>query len=287
MSRPVKRRFGMFTGTVLTCYRMSCALLTRRTPLCHPICSPKMNWGRRRLAYDCQPGDDPPIMFLPGFNSNMLGTKAQCLAGYAKAQGRAFIGFDYSGHGQSSGEFADGTIGLWLDDTLAVLDHLVVEPVILIGSSMGGWLMLHAAMQRPAKIAALIGVASAPDFPIRMQERLTTSQYDSLRQNGHTALPSSYGDDLVITQKFLDEARNHFLLQQPIPIHCPCHLLHGQEDPDVDWTTSMALASQLATPHVTIELIKDGDHRLSRESDLRRMIAAVERLSNRSARDES
>jgi pimeloyl-ACP methyl ester carboxylesterase len=223
----------------------------------------------------------PGIVFLGGFASDMSGTKAMALDAYCAATGRAFLRFDYTGHGQSSGAFTEGTIGRWCDDALAVLDHLTDGPQILIGSSMGGWLMLLCTLMRPQRIAALIGLAAAPDFT----EELMWGQMDPIMQarllaEGRIEEPSAYSDQpYVITRALIDEGRNHLLLRKDIEIDLPVRLLHGQADEDVPFAFSLRLAERLVSEDVVVTLIKDGDHRLSRPQDLERLIATIEELS--------
>lgn len=231
-----------------------------------------------RLAYEWRAGNGPPLMFLPGFASHMHGSKASALADFCAERELAILRFDYRGHGQSDGAFIDGTIGRWLNDALAIFDHVITEPAILIGSSMGGWLMLHVALARPQLVAGLIGLASAPDFADRLSKALDDEQHRQLRRVGKTQLPSLYGDPMTLTADLLNEASTHNLLGGEIHLQCPCHLIHGQCDPDVPWTISLDLAARITSPHVTVELIKDGDHRLSRPGDIRRMFGAIDRL---------
>lgn len=236
-------------------------------------------YGRRKLALSKQSGDRPPILFLPGFASHMSGTKANWLADFCAAENYGYVRFDYSGHGNSTGEFEAGTFGLWLDDALNVLDRLVDAPAILVGSSMGGWLMLHLARLRPKRVCGLVGIASAPDFLSRVPARLDAEQQTQLRRHGIVHLPSEYGEPLPITQKMLDDGANWLVLGKPIDVYAPCHLIHGQDDPDVPWTLSVELAAKIVSPHVTVELIKDGDHRLARPSDLERIGLAIRRMA--------
>lgn len=223
----------------------------------------------------------PGIVFLGGFASDMNGTKAMALDAYCAATGRAFLRFDYTGHGQSSGHFTDGTIGKWRDDALAVIDRLTEGPQILIGSSMGGWLMLLCTLARPQRIAALIGLAAAPDFT----EELMWGQMDAdmrarLLAEGRIEEPSAYSDQpYVITRALIEDGRRHLLLGQDIAIDQPVRLLHGQADEDVPFTVSLRLAERLISEDVVVTLIKDGDHRLSRPQDLERLITAIEELS--------
>lgn len=231
------------------------------------------------VAYVRHPGRAPEVLFLGGFASDMTGSKALRLEEHCRARGQAFTRFDYRGHGSSSGNFADGTIGLWASDAIAVLDQVVEGPAVLVGSSMGGWLMLLTALARPERVKGLIGIAAAPDFTERLiAQILTPAQAATLARDGVLHEPSAYGEPLPITSRLLVEGREHLLLDAPIAIGCPVHLLHGQEDPDVPFTLSLELAQQLASAAVTIELVKDGDHRLSREPDLRRLTATLDRM---------
>ena len=237
--------------------------------------------GREALAYRVLDGATPGVMFLGGFMSDMTGTKASALEAHCRRTGRACVGFDYAGHGASGGAFRDGTIGRWRDDALAVLDSIARGPQILVGSSMGGWIMLLAALARPERVAGLVGVAAAPDFT----EDLIWSGLDAdarrtLRESGAIVLPCDYGDDpYPITMGLIDEARSHLLLRGPIPLHCPIHLLQGMADEDVPWRTALALAERVESTDVVVELVKDGDHRLSRDHDLARLCAAVDAIA--------
>ena len=240
--------------------------------------------GGTRLAYRrVVPalGRRPGIVFLAGFASDMTGTKGVALEAWARERDQALLRFDYSGHGQSDGAFRDGTIGRWTEDALAVLDQLTQGPQILVGSSMGGWIMLLVALARPQRVAGLVGIAAAPDFSedlmwAQMQELTRTR----LMSEGVILQPSRYQDaPMEISRSLIEDGRRHLVLRSPIGIRCPVRLLHGMADPDVPWSTSVRLAERLAGTDVTVTLIKDGDHRLSRDEDLQRMFAAVEELS--------
>ena len=233
-----------------------------------------------RLAFCRTDGTLPEVVFLGGFRSDMTGAKAVRLEEHCRKAGRAFTRFDYRGHGASSGRFEDGALGDWLADTLAVLDRVVAgRPCVLVGSSMGGWLALLAASARPGQVRALVGVAAAPDFTEELvRARLSPEQAEALARDGLFLAPSTYGDPVPITRRLLEDGADHLLLEGTIPLRIPVHLLHGQEDPDVPWQTSLRLAARLESGAVTVELVKDGDHRLSREEDLRRITAAVERV---------
>lgn len=232
------------------------------------------------IAFERSPGRAPAVVFLAGFRSDMQGTKALFLEEHCRRAGRAFVRFDYRGHGASSGAFAECTLGDWLEDALLVIDRLTEGPVVLVGSSMGGWLALRAAMERPGRVVGLVLIAPAPDFTERLILRaLGEEQRRRLYREGVLYLPSDYGEPVPITLRLLEEGRRHLLLERPeVPIDAPVHILHGMRDPDVPWGLSLELAARLSTPHVTVELIGDGDHRLSRPEDLRRLAHALDRL---------
>lgn len=225
-------------------------------------------------------GKFPGVVFLGGFASDMTGTKATFLEAHCHARGQAFVRFDYFGHGASSGRFADGTVGRWLGDALAVIDRLTQGPQILVGSSMGGWLMLLAALARPERIAGLVGVAAAPDFTeALMWQAMPSAAREQLLREGQWLEPSRYGPDLPITRRLIEEGRHHLLLDAPIALLAPVRLLHGMADPDVPWRWALRIAERLEGADVVVTLIKDGDHRLSRAQDLARLAAAVDELS--------
>jgi pimeloyl-ACP methyl ester carboxylesterase len=222
----------------------------------------------------------PGLVFLGGFSSDMTGTKALALEAFARARGQAFLRFDYLGHGQSSGRFEDGTIGRWAEDAVAVLDGATDGPQILVGSSMGGWIMVLAALARPERVAALVGIAAAPDFT----EDLLWARYppevrQQLQRDGFYEQASDYGDEPYrITRALIEDGRRHLLLRAPIPISCPVRLLHGTADADVPWQVSLKLSQQLQAVDVELTLVKDGDHRLSEPGDLSRLGATIERI---------
>jgi pimeloyl-ACP methyl ester carboxylesterase len=207
----------------------------------------------------------------------MTGTKAVALEDYCRRRGQAFLRFDYRGHGASSGRFEDGTIGGWADDALLCFDRLTRGPQVLVGSSMGGWMMLLVARARLARIHGLIGVAAAPDFTEDlMWEAFMPEERARLMRDGMIEQPSDYSaEPHRITRELIEDGRRHLLLRQPIPIDRPVRLLHGIDDTDVPWETSMRLARQLVCGDVTVTLVKGGDHRLSGEADLARLRATV------------
>ena len=220
------------------------------------------------LAWQALDGRGPTVVFLPGFRSDMQGSKAADLAGLCAADGRAMLRLDYSGHGASDGRFTDGTIGRWTEDALCLLDRLTAGPVVLVGSSMGGWIVL-LALARPDRVAGLIGIAAAPDFTERlMWASMMPAERAALLRDGILHVPSQYGDPTPVTLGLIEDGRTRLLLDAPIPIRCPVRLLQGQADPDVPWETALDLAARLDSADVQVVLIKDGDHRLSRPADL-------------------
>ena len=239
---------------------------------------------RRSIAVRDRAGAAPGLFWLSGYKSDMKGTKAAALAHWAEQAGRACIRFDYSGHGESGGDFSDGTIGRWLADALAVFDACCRDPQILVGSSMGGWLallMVRALRARrqygPASVAGLVLVAPAVDFTEElMWKRFTPAIKRELEEKGFWARPSEYSaEPYLVTRQLIEEGRNHLLLAGMIETGCPVRILQGVEDPDVPWRHAVELTSRLARDDVVLTLIKDGDHRLSRPEDIERLIGAV------------
>lgn len=231
------------------------------------------------LAWAKLSGRGPTVVFLPGFRSDMTGEKATVLAAHCAARGQAMLRFDYSGHGASGGRFEDGTIGRWAEDAMRVIDAQSEGPLVLVGSSMGGWIALLTALARPDRMAALIGIAAAPDFTeVLMWQAMTFEQRATLMRDGVLHVPSQYGEPFPITRGLIEDGRSRLLLQAPMAIDCPVRLLHGQCDPDVPWEIAMRIAEQVTSQDVLITLVKDGDHRLSRPQDLallRRTLDAV------------
>jgi pimeloyl-ACP methyl ester carboxylesterase len=232
------------------------------------------------IAYHRLEGKSPGIVFLGGFMSDMTGTKAMALEAFCRERGQAFLRFDYFAHGASSGAFAAATIGRWKDDALSVLDRLAEGPQILVGSSMGGWLMLLAARARPERVAALVGIAPAPDATEDlMWRRLSPTQQQAMWRDGSLTISSAYDPaGYVLTRQLIEEARSHLLLRAPLAVACPVRLIHGMRDPDVPWPTSLRLAERLAGADVTVTLVGDGDHRLSRADDLARLRRTLDTL---------
>jgi pimeloyl-ACP methyl ester carboxylesterase len=232
------------------------------------------------IAYRRIDGTIPGIIFCGGYRSDMTGVKALFLGDYCRSSGRAYVRFDYFGHGQSSGDFVHGTIARWRDDSLAVLDSVTEGPQILIGSSMGGWIMLLAALARPQRIAALVGIAAAPDFTEDLlPTRLNPEQRRQIEEQGVVTLPSDYDPaGYVYTRSLIEDGRAHLLLRAPIAISVPVRLLHGLADASVPWQTSLRVAERLISTDVTVTLVKDGDHRLSTDADLARLARTLDAL---------
>ena len=228
-----------------------------------------------RLAYAHRPGAGPTIVFLPGYASDMEGAKALALDAWAARAGRAMLRFDYAGCGASEGDFEAGTLAGWRDDALHLIDTLVEGPVVLVGSSMGGWIMLMIALARPERVAALVGVAAAPDFT---DWGFTQEQKIRLLSHGRLEREFESGPPMVTTRAFWQSGEANRMLRRALPIDCPVRLLHGQRDADVPWHHSTQLAAQIRSDDVQTILVKDGDHRLSRDGDLALLIAAVQGL---------
>jgi hypothetical protein len=237
-----------------------------------------------RIAYRRLQGAGPTVVWLGGFHSDMEGSKALALHDWALGAGRAYLRFDYFGHGASSGAFEDGTIGRWRSDALAVIDQLTTGSLILVGSSMGGWLACLCALARPERVKALVLIAPAADFTDKlMAPGLPPEAHTALERHGRWTRPSAYDDGgYVITARLLDEGRGWSILPPPggapVAITAPVRILQGGADPDVPWRHALDLAQALPGDDVVFTLIKDGDHRLSRPQDLKRMIAAVEEV---------
>ena len=221
------------------------------------------------------------VVFLSGFRSDMGGTKALALEKWCTTEGRQFLRFDYSGHGQSSGKFADGTISQWANDAIFAIESLSTGPVVLVGSSMGGWIMLLAALKMGGRIKGLLGLATAPDFTKDMMEReFSSEQIDAIEKNGRLEIENCYDPDdpYIITKALIDDGKNNLLLGGPIDISLPVRLIQGMKDEDVPWKTALSIEEMLTSSDVEIQLIKNGDHRLSGENDLKRMTVTLEAL---------
>ena len=221
------------------------------------------------LAWARIAGRGPTVVFCPGYKSDMTGSKATELSAYCTARRQAFLRFDYSGHGISDGQFEDGTIGRWLADALALIDGLTKGPLIIVGSSMGGWIALLVALARRDRVAGLVGVAAAPDFTEDlMWEAMSFAERREVMERNVIMVPNPYGGAYPVTRALIEDGRNHLLLRGPIALDCPVRLLHGQRDAEVPWETAMRIADRVTGDDVRTILVKDGDHRLSRPDDL-------------------
>ena len=210
----------------------------------------------------------------------MTGTKATALEAACRSSGRQYTRFDYSGHGQSEGAFTDGTIGSWAADAAAILDGVTDGPQIVVGSSMGGWIMLLLARARPERVAGLVGIAPAPDFVLRMWEEFPEEVRETLRQKGIYLRPSEYSEDpYAITMALIEDGRKNLVLQAPMRLDCPVRILHGMQDADVPWRNSLDLVDRLQGDDIVLTYIKSGDHRLSEPADIARLVATVEELA--------
>ncbi|MFO0452446.1 MAG: alpha/beta hydrolase [Pseudomonadota bacterium] len=217
------------------------------------------------------------VVFLHGFMSDMQGQKALAVEALCRRRGLACVRFDYRGHGRSGGRVEDGSVGRWLDDVLAVIDGLTSGPQLLVGSSLGGWLMTLAALARPQRAAGLVGVAVALDFVRTLREEIGEAGRRALDEHGIHRIPTPYGGDgYPITRELIDDGLRHCLLGAAIPFTGPVRLLHGMRDADVPWRNSLAAAAAFDSDDVVVECVKDGDHRLSRPVDIARLCRAVE-----------
>ncbi len=237
----------------------------------------------RRIAVRIRDGAAPGLFWLGGFKSDMKGTKAEELDRWAGDNDRSCIRFDYSGHGESGGDFVDGTIGRWLEDSVAVFEGFAKGPQVLVGSSMGGWLALLLAREvkrraaGPGSVAGLVLIAPAVDFTEElMWKKFSPEVQRQIETEGSWQRPSQYSEaPYAITRGLIEEGRKHLLLDGLIETGCPVRILQGVKDPDVPWQHAVELSSRLARDDVVLTLVKDGDHRLSRPEDIERLIAAV------------
>lgn len=224
----------------------------------------------RRLAYHLTPGKGPMMVFLGGFKSDMEGTKAVHLEGVCESEGRGFLRFDYSGHGQSSEDFTDGCIGDWTEDAVAILQGVTEGPLLLIGSSMGGWISLLCAKRIPERIAGMVTIAAAPDFTEdSMWAGASDAQKAEMEREGRIALPSDYGEPYIITKKLIEDGRNHLVLRAPLELPFPVRFLQGTDDADVEMSVAVRLIEHATGPDVRLVVLKNGDHRFSDEAGLK------------------
>ena len=234
----------------------------------------------RELAYHLEEGQGPLVMYLPGYASDMMATKAQYLAKVCAERGQAYLRLDYSGTGRSPGEFSDGTIGRWLEDTLAVLDEVTSGPVVLVGSSMGGWIGLHCAVKRPDRIKAFIGIAAAPDFTEVIRDGLSAAERALLDQRGYHEKPTTL-DPLRIYKGFIEDGQKNLILAAPVELAIPVTLLQGKLDREVPWPTAEKIKARIAPTVSDILYVEDGDHRLARPQDLEMLDLVVRDMSAR------
>lgn len=234
----------------------------------------------RRIAYHQSPGAAPGVVFLGGFRSDMAGTKAVHLEGWARARGRAFMRFDYSGHGESSESFEDGCIGDWAADAMAAISTLTVGPQVLVGSSMGGWISLLVARALPEKVAGLVGIAAAPDFTEDgFWAGFSEAQRTELMTVGHVALPSGYEEgDYIITRRLIEDGRDQLVLRSPLPVPGRVRLLQGTEDDAVRRETALALLDHITAEDLSLTLVRGADHSFSGQGELALIEAAIEEV---------
>jgi len=244
----------------------------------------KLAW--RRIDAKAAGKDRPGIVWLGGFKSDMLSTKAERISQWAIANGRAFLRFDYSGHGESEGEFTRGTIGQWAAQSHAMIRKLTKGPQILVGSSMGGWISLLVARELAAlgeteRLAGLVLIAPAVDFTEElMWQQLPEAARLEIETKGFWMRPTQYAPEpYPITRALIEDGRNHLLFGGVIRAHCPVHILQGMQDPDVPWSHALKLVEHLAGDPVALTLVKDGDHRLSREEDIERLLRAISEIA--------
>ena len=234
----------------------------------------------RRLAYHRTDGQGPCIVFLGGLKSDMMGTKAVFLEDWARAEGRAFLRFDYSGHGESSGAFTDGSIGDWSEDTAAVVGALTDGPIIPVGSSMGGWQALLLARAQPKRIAGLVTIAAAPDFTEDgYWANFTDAQKRALETEGQVELPSDYMEPYVITRRMIEDSRNQLVLRSPLQLPFPVRFLQGTADTAVSVATAVHLLEHATGPDMQLHLTKDADHRFSDEQCLSQIVNALREIA--------
>jgi pimeloyl-ACP methyl ester carboxylesterase len=234
-----------------------------------------------RIAYNRSAGSGPGVVFLGGFRSDMQGTKALALEAWARARGRAFLRFDYSGHGESGGEFLDGCIGDWCADARAAIEALTKGPQVLVGSSMGGWIALLLARAIPSNVAGLVAIAAAPDFTRRFRQGLSTAEQAELAATGRVAQPSEYSEGpYIFTRRLLDEAEAHLVLEQPLPLPMPVRFLQGTADADVPVDVAYRLLAHATGPDMRLTLVKDADHRFSSPECLALIEASVADVLN-------
>uniref|UniRef100_A0A8D0BC52 Palmitoyl-protein thioesterase ABHD10, mitochondrial n=1 Tax=Salvator merianae TaxID=96440 RepID=A0A8D0BC52_SALMN len=266
-----------------------CSAVARRTGLGFPQlfgCRQKSSHSflnrsdNPKLAYNKLKGKNPGVVFLPGLFSNMNGEKALAIEEYCRSVGHAFVRFDYRGCGSSEGDVKESTLGKWRKDVLSVLDELTEGPQILVGSSLGGWLMLHAAIARPEKVAALVGIAVAADHLVATFQQLPVEVKKEIEEKGEWKLPTKHNEEgfYSVPYELIQEAENHCVLSSPLPIKCPVRLIHGIKDEDVPWQISMKVAEHVVSADVDVILRKSGQHRMREKDDIKLIVYTVEDL---------
>lgn len=241
--------------------------------------------GKPVLAYFLTPAAEsskslPAIVFLGGYRSDMSGTKATWLESQCRARGQTYVRFDYRGHGSSGGKFEDGVISQWMEDAIAILDMLTADPVILVGSSMGGWISLLIAQRRAERIAGIVGIAAAADYTREIKKNLTTDQQNEMSEKGSIALPNDYSDKpYIVTKNLIEDAELLCLLDRDNYIRAPIRLVHGMKDADVPWQNSFRIKNAVIGGDVSVVLIERGDHRLSTPENLEIIDAQIRALS--------
>ena len=236
----------------------------------------------RRLAFRHNPASTGKLTFvwMCGFKSDISGTKVLRLEDWANRTGHGFLAFDYSGHGESDGAFEDGTVSQWRDDALAAIDSQTDGPLVIVGSSMGGWMALLAALARPDRVKGLVLIAPAPDFTEKlMWPEFPAKAQAEIMEQGFTLRPSDYDEPYTITRALIEDGRQWQILDGPIGFDGPVRILQGMQDADVPWTHAARLVDALTASDLTITLIKDGDHRLSREQDIARLLATCDEMA--------
>lgn len=248
---------------------------------------PKTSFLKRKsapdLAYSHYQGGDilPCVMFLGGFRSDMQGTKALYLEEQCQARGQSFIRFDYRGHGQSEGTFEEACISDWAQDAMDILNYCMAGPVILVGSSMGGWISLLLALKRPQSVRSIIGLAAAPDFTSWIEAEMSEDQQNMMKTQGYFELPNAYDDTpYVITRKLIEDGRRNIMLDKELDICVPVRLIQGRKDDDVPWQTAERIKKVLSTPDVKITYLAEADHRLSAPDQLAVIGHVLAELSN-------
>lgn len=233
----------------------------------------------RRIAYHRVPGKGPGVVFLGGFRSDMTGTKAMYLEEWARAKGRAFLRFDYSGHGASGGDFEEGCIGEWADDAAAVIAAMTKGPQVLVGSSMGGWIALLLARDGRVPVAGLVGIAAAPDFTERLWDELTEAERDAMRDTGRLERPSEYGAPYVFTRKLIEDGEDRLILTRKLHLPFPTRFVQGEDDRDVPPSVALSLFAHAQGPDIHVTLVKGADHRFSSPDCLSLIARTVEELA--------